>query len=102
MKADYIQNAEQITVCLHGELDEYGATKIKREIDSYLDSHPARFVIFDMKDVGFVDSTGLGFLLGRYKKLRDRRTELALKNVNAQVDKVFRTSGVYSFVPKID
>lgn len=102
MKANYIQNAGQIVIALSGELDEYGATKIKREIDDYLDSHPARVVVFDMKDVGFVDSTGLGFLLGRYKKLQSKRTELALKNVSAQVDKVFKASGVYSFVPKID
>ena len=102
MKAEYIKNSTETIVRLHGELDEHGATSIKREIDEYLASHPARVVVFDMADVGFVDSTGLGFLLGRYKKLRAKHAELVVANVNRQVDKVFKASGVYSFVPKID
>ncbi|MBR4800237.1 MAG: STAS domain-containing protein [Clostridia bacterium] len=102
MKAEYSFENGEITVFLHGDLDEYGAGKIKDEIDQTISSHPARAFVFDMKDVAFVDSTGLGFLLGRYKKLRAKRAELLVKNVNPQVDKVFKTSGVYSFVPKID
>ena len=102
MKANYRTSRDEIVVILDGELDEYGAKQIKDEIDGFIDSHPARAFVFDMKNVPFVDSTGLGFLLGRYKKLRSKRTELAVANVNPQVDKVFKTSGVYSFVPKIN
>ena len=102
MKAEYELNNNEIVVRFHGELDEYGAGQIKDAIDDIIASHHARAFVFDMSDVPFVDSTGLGFLLGRYKKLRAKRQELLLKNVCPQVDKVFKTSGVYSFVPKID
>ena len=102
MTADYIINRMQTTIKLHGDLDEYGAGQIKRELDDFLLSHPARVFVFDMADVPFVDSTGLGFLLARYKKLKAVKAELVVKNVSKQVDKVFKTSGVYSFIPKID
>ena len=102
MKAEYEMKNDEIIVRLKGELDEYGAGQIKDEIDGIISSRPARSFVFDLRDVPFVDSTGLGFLLGRYKKLRAKHAELVVKNVNPQVDKVFKTSGVYSFVPKID
>ncbi len=102
MKAEYELKNDEILVRLKGELDEYGAGQIKDTIDRIIASHSARSFIFDLEDVHFVDSTGLGFLLGRYKKLRAKHAELLVQNVNPQVDKVFKTSGVYSFVPKID
>ena len=102
MTADYLINRDQITVKLHGELDEYGAGQIKDGLDEFILSHTARVFVFDLADVPFVDSTGLGFLLARYKKLRSKRSELVVKNVSKQVDKVFKASGVYSFIPKID
>ncbi len=102
MTADYLINHTQTTVKLHGDLDEYGASQIKCELDEFILSHPARIFVFDMADVPFVDSTGLGFLLARYKKLKTLKAELVVKNVSKQVDKVFKTSGVYSFIPKID
>ncbi|MDE6301974.1 MAG: STAS domain-containing protein, partial [Clostridia bacterium] len=52
-----------------------------------------------MGGVTFIDSTGLGLVLGRYKKLRAKLAEVLLRNVPPQVDKVFRTSGLYAFVP---
>ena len=58
-----------------------------------------------VKLVGEIDEytarTGFGLVIGRYKKLRAKRAELLLKNVPPQVDKVFRTSGLYSFVPVV-
>ena len=102
MKAIFDARNDEVVIKLLGELDEYGAGQIKDEIDKSIGSYSARTYIFDMKNVPFVDSTGLGFLLGRYKKLRQKHAELLVTNVCPQVDKVFKASGVYSFVPKID
>ena len=58
-------------------------------------------MVFDLKDVSFVDSTGLGLILGRYKKLSASGGVLRLKDVPPQVDRVFRMSGVYTVVEKV-
>ena len=91
-----------ILIILEGEMDEYGVRALKADVDKLIDTHSMRTMTFDMKKVTFVDSTGLGFVLGRYKKLRSKRAELLLKNVPPQADKVFRASGIYSFVPTVD
>jgi len=89
-------------VRLYGEIDEYTALTLRADIDKLIEAQGFRTMTFDMQNVTFIDSTGLGFVLGRYKKLRGKRAELLLKNIPSQVDKVFRTSGIYSFVPIVE
>lgn len=102
MNLDFRVDGDKVCVRLVGDIDEYSARTLRAELDKIIERQRMRALILDMGDVSFIDSTGLGFVLGRYKKLKEKRAELLLCNVPYQVDKVFRTSGVYSFVPKID
>lgn len=102
MNLDFRIDGDKVRVKLTGDIDEYSARALRAELDGIIERQRMRALILDMGSVSFIDSTGLGFVLGRYKKLREKRAELLLSNVPQQVDKVFRTSGVYSFVPKID
>ena len=88
-----------ICVKLSGDIDEYTARALRDDLDKLIEAQGFRTMTLDMEKVTFIDSTGFGLVLGRYKKLRTKRAELLLKNVPPQVDKVFRTSGLYSFVP---
>lgn len=102
MNLDFRFVGENLIVKLRGDIDEFSARVLRSEIDRLIDAPNIRSMTLDMGEVTFIDSTGLGLVLGRYKKLQARHAELLLKNVPTHVDKVFRTSGVYSFVPKID
>ncbi len=99
MDLDFKIIGNDICIKLRGEIDEYSARSLRADIDKLIEAQGFRTMTFDMKDVTFIDSTGLGLVLGRYKKLKQQRAELLLKNIPTQVDKVFRTSGIYSFVP---
>ena len=57
--------------------------------------------VFNLAAVRFMDSTGIGFLIGRYKKLRKYGMVMALESPNAGADKILALSGVYSLMPKI-
>lgn len=103
MEIEFKHTQGNIRVCFAGDMDEYAVQKIKTVIDDAIDNaQNLRSMTFDMQGVSFVDSTGLGFLLGRYKKLRACHAELLLANVPKHVDKVFRTSGIYRYVPIIE
>ncbi len=97
----YKYEFEQLSIQLIGDVDEYYVSQIREKIDALTLVTGLKRVIFDFAEVSFVDSTGLGLIFGRYKKLASRNVELLLKNVPSHVDKVFRTSGVYSVCPKI-
>ena len=99
MDLDFKIVGNDICVKLTGEIDEYTARSLRDDLDKLIDAQGFRSMTFDMQNVTFIDSTGFGLIIGRYKKLRQKRAERLLKNVPPQVDKVFRTSGLYSFVP---
>lgn len=102
MKVDYRVDGDIVIVILIGELDEHNSCLIRDDVDSFLrNCSPLRVVIFDFCKVSFIDSTGLGFLLSRYKKLKERKVEILIANAKQNVDKVLKTSGVYKFMPKI-
>ncbi len=100
MSLNFKYCGDDVEVRLAGEIDEFAARSLRDELDALIAKKNFRTMTLDMQGVSFVDSTGLGLLLGRYKKLRASRAELLLKNIPPQVDKVFKTSGVYSFIPK--
>ena len=54
-------------IVMNGEIDEHSAADARRRADEIIDCHTqAERAIFDLKDVSFMDSTGIGFLIGRY------------------------------------
>ena len=71
MEVKYRLDRENLYIYSYGELDEYTADKARREIDKIIeDNAPSKSVIFDFANLSFMDSTGIGVLLGRYKKIK--------------------------------
>ena len=103
MEVEFISEKDCVRAVLSGEIDEYCVKMVRSRIDDIIENtRDLRSMIFDMRGVTFIDSTGLGFVLGRYKKLKARHAELLLAAVPKQVDKVFCASGVYRFVPIVE
>ncbi|MCQ2603140.1 MAG: STAS domain-containing protein [Clostridia bacterium] len=90
-----------LTIEFFGDIDEHSAKALKIAVDKIIDNSKQRNILFDFKGVNFIDSTGLGFVLTRYKHAREKGISIAISNTSKQVDKVFSASGVYSFCPKI-
>ena len=77
------------------DIDERYASFIRREIDNLIETNSFTKLIFDFKNINFMDSTGIGMILGRYKKLHKQNIAVSVKNANSQIDKVLRASGMY-------
>jgi len=79
-------------VALHGELDPNGATALREALIEAIDENPSRHVFVDLEGVDFVDSAGLGVLLGgreRRRRARSRR-DWADRREGARADGVPR------------
>ena len=89
-------------ISLSGELDEYSAPAARRQADEAIDANAAcERAVFDLSGVRFMDSTGIGFLVGRYKRLRRYGISAAIQSVDLAADKVLSMSGVYALIPKL-
>ena len=89
-------------VNLIGELDEHNANGVRKDLDSLLNQKNYKQVVVDLSELEFMDSTGIGVLIGRYKLIKDTGIPIFISNPNNQVDKIFRMTGIYSIMPKIN
>ncbi|MDD6771660.1 MAG: anti-sigma F factor antagonist [Inconstantimicrobium porci] len=87
-----------LIVTLIGELDHHSAEEARIKIDDMIDREKINKVILDFSSVGFMDSSGIGMVLGRYKKLLVKKGELAAVNLNSSVKRVFELSGMFKVI----
>ncbi len=85
---------------LDGELDHHTAKEVRDEIDKTIDAFFIKHLIFDFKNVTFMDSSGIGVIIGRYNKIHDMNGKVGVFNCNKYVDKIFAVSDLYSIVDK--
>jgi stage II sporulation protein AA (anti-sigma F factor antagonist) len=88
-------------VGLSGELDDSCALFIRNKLDALLDDNSIKKVVIEMSELDFMDSTGIGVLLGRYKKMSAKGIPIFVANPSKCVDKILTLSGIYGIMPKI-
>ncbi len=88
---------------LLGEVDEHNAALIRKNADNLADAYAPRAekVIFDLRQISFMDSTGIGFLIGRYKKFQRYGVPVYVTNPTLATDRILAMSGIYSLMQKI-
>ena len=89
-------------VRLNGELDEHNAALARSRADKLADEYAcSEKAVFDLGGVSFMDSTGIGFLIGRYKRFRRYGVPMYVTNPSSSTDKILQMSGVYTLMPRI-
>lgn len=81
------------------ELDHHTCDKIRKRTDYELQRFMPKKVIFDLKNVKFMDSAGIGFILGRYKIVNSFGGTLEIINVEKSLKKIFEMSGMLKIIP---
>lgn len=95
------RQSDYVTAFLYGELDHHSADEAKSKLDDIIHEYNDLNLVLDLKNLSFMDSSGLGVLLGRYKKIKATGNRMYLKNANRQVEKVFNVSGIYNIIKKL-
>ena len=86
---------------LSGELDESSAVFIRSKMDALFNEGNMRKVVVEMSELTFMDSTGIGVLIGRYKRLKARNIVLCVRNPSSAADRIFKMAGLYEIMPKV-
>jgi len=99
LKSKLYQNS--LFISLNGELDHHTAEYTRSQLDDTMLKTVAARVVIDLANLKFMDSTGIGVLIGRYKKMRDRNIPIFICNPSSQAERIFKMTGLYSIMPKI-
>jgi len=94
VKLDFKFEKDKLYVKIDGELDLSVASNFRSELDRNLDIKQARHLILDFSNVDFIDSSGLGVILGRYKRLAEVGGSVQICGVNDQIGKILELSGL--------
>jgi stage II sporulation protein AA (anti-sigma F factor antagonist) len=99
LKCDITASDGIIIAQLSGVIDHHTARKARDEIDSEFYRSRAKQVILDFSGVEFMDSSGLGLILGRYTKITDMGGRLTLRGLSDNIMKIISLAGVDKFIP---
>ena len=94
MYIDYKLKGSTLTAALHGEIDHHSAVSARGEIDTEIDRVKATGLKLDLSDISFCDSSGLGLVMGRLKKMRSVGGTASVINPSERVEKVLRLAGI--------
>lgn len=98
MNIKYDEKDKLLTLEITEEIDHCEVEKIRRKADYEIERYIPRKVIFDFNKVTFMDSAGIGMLLGRYKLTKMLGGTLEAINVNESVRKIFNMSGIHKII----
>ena len=92
------QSGGVLVAYLSGEIDHHEAARLRGQIDPRILSGDFARVVLDFGGVTFMDSSGIGLILGRYRLLRDLGGTLAVQGADPQVARLLRLSGIADLV----
>lgn len=85
---------KNIRALIQGEIDHHSAVLIRKSIDRAVNQKKPRLLILDFADVTFMDSSGIGLVMGRYKLVKSYGGEIRVENLNAGAYKIMRLAGI--------
>lgn len=95
------RRGRRLVVYLEGELDHRSAAGIRAEIDNQLFDRNVDELVIDMAGLLFMDSSGVGLVLGRYRLMSQRDGRVYVSRPGKRVDMMLEMSGVYDLVGRI-
>lgn len=88
-----------LTIRLDGELDLVKAHEFRESVDNAMEEMQSNNLLVDLSFVTFIDSSGLGVILGRFRRIKSAKGEMALFGASPNVRRVLELSGITTFVP---
>lgn len=91
------ENGKAVAV-LTGDIDHHSARKLRSELDNFVMTMQPDILIIDLTGISFMDSSGIGLIIGRYKLLKELGGKLEVKSPQPYIRRVLRLSGIERIV----
>lgn len=93
----YMVNNDKLIIRMNAELDHHLAEEMRAVIDEIIDERGVKHIVFDFTRVDFMDSAGIGLIMGRYKKIRNMG-DITIIGVRESVRRILLISGLHKIV----
>lgn len=100
--AEYEVRDNVLVIHLKADLDHHTALTVRETADTLLARSRAKHILFDFTGVDFMDSSGIGVIMGRYRQVIFNGGRVGVMGVGETVDRIFTFSGLYKIVERYD
>mgnify|MGYP002731994364 FL=1 len=98
MAIGYEMEGKTLWIKLEGELDHHLAQQVKRKCQMIMISYPVENIGFDFLKTDFMDSSGVGMIMGRYQEVHAVGGHIYIRNVNRNIHRIMTISGLYKII----
>ena len=92
------QHRKALIVRLKGELDHHTAETVKARMEEAIERGDSLHIILSLKDLIFMDSSGLGVILGRYKQITAKGGKMVVCDIHSDIYRLFEMSGMFKII----
>lgn len=98
LNMDLEVKGDVLCIRLEGELDHHTSGQLRERAEEALDQHAIRHILLNLEELHFMDSSGLGVILGRYKRIKNAGGEMAVCAISSSVKRLFEMSGMFKII----
>ena len=91
-----------LIVKIIGDIDHHSSKDIREKIDKEINKHKIKNIIFDFSEVIFMDSSGIGMVIGRYKNIEKAGGKVAISSISDEAKRIFELSGLFRIINLYD
>mgnify|MGYP000921928348 CR=1 FL=1 len=102
MQIEFEMTDDILIANLDGELDHHTSTVVREEIDKTVEAFHSKHLIFNFTKVTFMDSSGIGVIMGRYNKISQLGGKLVITGCNEYIDRILDMAGIYTIAYRIN
>lgn len=96
------RNGSALILHISEELDHHMAVQVSKTVDTQIEKGNLKTLIFDFTGMTFMDSSGIGMVMGRYRKMNFMGGQTYVAGIGEGVDRIFSMSGLYRIIPKYE
>ena len=102
MTAKFYEEDKLLVFKISDEIDDHNVQKIRGKVDYEIERYMPKRIIFDFDSVSFMDSAGIGLMIGRYKFATMLGAKVEMINVQGNVKRIFEMSGILRLIPIVE
>ncbi|SHK04831.1 anti-anti-sigma regulatory factor, SpoIIAA [Hathewaya proteolytica DSM 3090] len=98
MELRFEKKQDVLIIRMYGELDHHTCEEVRNKLDDRIEREKVKKVILDFRAITFMDSSGIGVIIGRYKKINQSGGKICVAEATGTVEKVFMLSGMNKII----
>ncbi|WP_017755655.1 anti-sigma F factor antagonist [Calidifontibacillus oryziterrae] len=91
-----------LLIRLKGELDHHTAEDLREQVSEKIEKNNIQHIVLNLQELTFMDSSGLGVILGRYKQIQSLGGEMVVCSISPAIKRLFDMSGLFKIIRLVD